>query len=1122
MNFALRTRNCVSTTRNLVSKTMNFVLKMMNFAAGPSRRQLQGGGYPSVLLAVSFTVKSEKPTLLFQTLNAQLSLPNSVLRTSNVTGGIAPGQEVIAESLRMVCPPLFVETEVWSGTCMFCPAGTEYIEDIPMPDESCTGSADLVEATCTGTADQVPVSCSGFAEVVPATCTGNATEVPMSCVGTTFCISGVFCGTDGVTMCDLDPLTDGTAECPEGCDTTGTCTGTASPYRENCTGTAEVIPRVCTGNAFPDSSFTCDLDPSTDFTDLCPPGCDDAPAYIPVCDLDAATDSLAVGPRMTADGTATCHAGCTYDPGFTAVCDLNPATDADFGDPFTATSNFDGFPFPGMKTSGDCAPGCDDTTSYFSTCDLNRETDGVEFGRPGLWLSTGSAGSDCAPGCAYAGAYVPNCDLNDLTDGTGDCPAGCTERIDFPACDFDASTDGYLSSSAECPAGCTQAPAFTPECDFDDATISSTVDLPEACSIGCDAVIINPNMLPQIEHCVSCPRGKYSEEGATCVYCMEGEQANNYTEGATGCQDCTELGGRYKSHNGAFCTQCIVTQIADGQIASPVQQARSASECMCEAGRYNTTAAAEFAEGAYSCVDVHGETTAVTPVKGFVCESCPRDAGGAMVPCIDCSGANASGVPMPGYWRTTDRTSEIMRCPFGERACEGGVDTQCFEPFGGIACASCATTWSEERDELVDYFLTPDGCEACPESAFVDLLPSVLATMAMLALIGNAWHASAECGAAPVLDQALNSSPPKTETGAVVLRGLISFLQSQAILSWLHADFPAVTSSILGAQAALVDPSSIASWGICWVTPAGVVPSFLPPMAAAYASSLTLLAPACVFTAVALVRWVLRLFKGNPGRQKAATVFKKFQKSGNMARKDFSKLASRTGTSEYDDEAWFDWCTMVGANPEKGMARENFEKLYVMKGPDGEKELEFMFARLFPSPAAHDAAQVDARNNRQLWDQLVSMAVVALYVIHPTCTAAMLSFFSCENLVDGLTVLRSDRGTQCYTPAWFDMGFTVVVPALYLFCHLAPASLVLLMRGRTQEGTLQTEARTGAVLHCFCTVLYCFILCVRVFVLNKGKLTARFGFLFRGYRPAKLMWELVVTGRKLALVRFYT
>ena len=78
------------------------------------------------------------------------------------------------------------------------------------------------------------------------------------------------------------------------------------------------------------------------------------------------------------------------------------------------------------------------------------------------------------------------------------------------------------------------------------------------------------------------------------------------------------------------------------------------------------------------------------------------------------------------------------------------------------------------------------------------------------------------------------------------------------------------------------------------------------------------------------------------------------------------------------------------------------------------------------------------------------MAVVALYVIHPTCTASMLSFFSCEKLLDGLTVLRSDRGTQCFTPDWFSTGFTVVIPALYLFCHLTPASLVLLMRGHTQ------------------------------------------------------------------------
>eukprot|EP01046_Picozoa_sp_COSAG06_P009822 COSAG06_NODE_520_length_14748_cov_4.841423_2_plen_4490_part_00 len=984
------------------------------------RRQLQSG-FPMVLLSVSFTVKSEEPTELFRALNEQLALPNSILRTSNVTGGIAPGQKISASSLRMVCPPKFVETELYSGACMACPAGTEYTNEKPEVAESCTGIADEVAATCTGTADEVPVSCSGFAEVVAASCTGTADEVIVSCTGT---------ATDGESICDLDPATDDTAACPEGCTTTGTCTGTATAVGVACTGTANEVPRACTGTAFPDTELTCDLDPSTDFTDVCPPGCTDTAAYTPTCDLDSATD-----------GTDACPTGCIDDPGVTAICDLNPATDG----------------------TADCPAGCDDTTPYYLTCDLDASTDGTEFGRPGLYIS-----EDCPAGCTDRAAYVPECDLDSETDGTAECPVGCTERIDFPTCDFDAETDSYLPNAGECPGGCTESSAFTPICDIDEATRSSTIDFPADCSIGCTEVSADPNMLPQIDQCIPCPQGKYSEEGRPCIFCGPGEQANNYTQGATGCQSCLELGQRWKSYNGTFCSECIATQI----------QSTDATECMCEAGRYNTTAAAQYSNGAFKCVDIHGETNALSSEGGLVCESCPRDVGGMMVPCIDCSGANASGVPLPGYWRTTDVSTEIMRCPFGERACEGGVDTQCHKPFGGIACASC----------IVEHYRTPTGCEHCPTSALPSLLPSILASMAMLMLIGFAWRASAECGVAPELDQALDSSPPKTEIGAVVLRTLISFLQSQAVLSRLHADFPPVTSAILSAQAALVDPSSIASWGSCWLKPDGMVPSFLPPVASAYTSSLSVVLPGSVYVAIVIVRRILRLFKGNPGKQKAAAVFKKFQIGGFMARKDFSKLASKTGTATYDDEAWIDWCTMVSANPAKGMDLKNFEQVYIMKGPDGEKELEFMFSRLFPTPAAFDQAQVDATRNSRLWDQCVSFAVVATYVIHPLCTTSLLSFFSCEKLLDSLTVLRSDRGTQCYTPAWVSTAFKIVIPCLYVFCHLMPASVVLLMRGHTQAGTLHTEMRT-----------------------------VRLGFVFRGYRPAKALWELVITGRKLAL-----
>ena len=139
---------------------------------------------------------------------------------------------------------------------------------------------------------------------------------------------------------------------------------------------------------------------------------------------------------------------------------------------------------------------------------MDAATDGSEFGRPGLYTS-----ETCPAGCAYRAAYVPQCDLDLDTDETAECPGGCTERIDFPTCDFDPDTDSYLSNAGECPAGCTETAAFTPICDTEEATRSSTIDDPAGCSIGCTEVSVDPNALPQIDQCIPCPQGKYSKVG---------------------------------------------------------------------------------------------------------------------------------------------------------------------------------------------------------------------------------------------------------------------------------------------------------------------------------------------------------------------------------------------------------------------------------------------------------------------------------------------------------------------------------------------------------------------------------------------------------------------------------
>ena len=111
---------------------------------------------------------------------------------------------------------------------------------------SCTGGPTCptrFAAASDATAASCPAGCTytvGNPNCGYNTCTGTATEVAATCTGT---------AADGTSTCDFDAVTDGTAECPEGCDT-------ASAFTP-----------------------TCDLDANTDGTASCPAGCTTAAAF---------------------------------------------------------------------------------------------------------------------------------------------------------------------------------------------------------------------------------------------------------------------------------------------------------------------------------------------------------------------------------------------------------------------------------------------------------------------------------------------------------------------------------------------------------------------------------------------------------------------------------------------------------------------------------------------------------------------------------------------------------------------------------------------------------------------------------------------------------------------------
>jgi hypothetical protein len=572
--------------------------------------------------------------------------------------------------------------------------------------------------------------------------------------------------------------------------------------------------------------------------------------------------------------------------------------------------------------------------------------------------------------------------------------------------------------------------------------------------------------VPGLEVCIPCPRAKFSTEGGTCGHCPPGTQPNNESQGASACIRCSDIVPPKYSANGTFCSACIDSQVPSSD----------STRCICDVGRLNMSALKEAAV----CYDVHGIELGRSLHTGRECELCPQDAVGSAIPCIDCLQANASGVPMPGHWRSGTRSAHILRCEFGEDACTGGMQTLCISPYAGVACASC----------VEGHYRSEDGCLECEDAASTKrVLGASLA--AVLFMVALAMRLERRCAAEPVMVDALSSAYPKSDIAVVCVRSLISFFQTQAILGRLRAPLPLSLSTILDVQAAFVDPAGAFARAICWVKFSGFDRVFTPPLSAAVVAALVLVVPAAFFVLGAIALAIRRWCHPKPIMAKAASIHKKFDsdKDGFLSQKDMGILAQRTRTEQYDDENWADWCAVLKAKPEKGLSVDAFQNLYLLKGPDGADELEKMFAALFATPkhvGKTEAADKFAAAISVLRDFCVSSAVVSFYILHPTSTAWLLTMFSCETLLDGMAVLRADRGVQCYTGSWMGAAMGYGLPALYLICHVVPAGTALVLRDAVQRGKLHDTV-------------------------------GRLGFLYRGYRPEKALWELVVSGRKIAL-----
>eukprot|EP00601_Ochromonadales_sp_CCMP2298_P029484 CAMPEP_0173332204 /NCGR_PEP_ID=MMETSP1144-20121109/4232_1 /TAXON_ID=483371 /ORGANISM="non described non described, Strain CCMP2298" /LENGTH=151 /DNA_ID=CAMNT_0014277081 /DNA_START=111 /DNA_END=562 /DNA_ORIENTATION=- len=96
-----------------------------------------------------------------------------------------------------------------------------------------------------------------------------------------------------------------------------------------------------------------------------------------------------------------------------------------------------------------------------------------------------------------------------------------------------------------------------------------------------------------------------------------------------------------------------------------------------------------------------------------------------------CSAAANESVP-EGYWRVSSLSPDLLRCPYGDTACEGGSASEagtflCAEGFGGLLCGEGAA------GHFVDWVLR--DAQSCPDVSPQSLLLPALLLPAGLVLV---------------------------------------------------------------------------------------------------------------------------------------------------------------------------------------------------------------------------------------------------------------------------------------------------------------------------------------------------------------------------------------------------
>jgi hypothetical protein len=145
-------------------------------------------------------------------------------------------------------------------------------------------------------------------------------------------------------------------------------------------------------------------------------------------------------------------------------------------------------------------------------------------------------------------------------------------------------------------------------------------------------------------------------------------------------------------------------------------------------------------------------------------------------------------------------------------------------------------------------------------------------------------------------------------------------------------------------------------------------------------------------------------------------------------------------------------------------------------------------------------------------DKYFSSVVILLFVLHPSLVRETLYLFPCQQLEDGLSVLRANPGIVCGTAMHWSWMVFVATPSFVFWCAGLPGIALYRLKNFSQthsNGIVDLDARFNEMID---------LTSEEPSRLDDEDVMRRWGFLYRGYERKYYWWELVVTARKVGMV----